>query len=255
MHWHARLFIDKLQLDPHVPKQVLLCPFHVDSGKSLSVDLDKGVWYCHGGCDEPKGGGVVEFMIKWWWLTEKQRVPKRDAKLRVRKLLTHGFSFQSAQQLSRELLVQDLRRFTPRAGYRYASRLHARQSVIDQIHASCQGTPPPPTDWRWPALEALYKELTWFATAADVCAQGRITSELVGVYQDAQQRDLWNSIREQERDALLAEERAERRRREQERSSRPVARTPVRQTVRQPCRELPSETIPRTPATIRTPIR
>jgi CHC2 zinc finger len=43
-------------------QQMVICPFHPDAEPSLHLDLDKGVWYCHG-CGE--GGGVVAFYQKF----------------------------------------------------------------------------------------------------------------------------------------------------------------------------------------------
>ena len=40
---------------------MVVCPFHPDAEPSLSLDLDQGVWYCHG-CQT--GGGVVVFYMK-----------------------------------------------------------------------------------------------------------------------------------------------------------------------------------------------
>ena len=37
------------------------CPFHDDARKSLSLDFDKGCWYCHAGCGN---GGIVAFEEK-----------------------------------------------------------------------------------------------------------------------------------------------------------------------------------------------
>ncbi len=48
------------------------CPFHDDSAPSLSVNLDKGLWYCHGaGCN--KGGDAFH------WVMETERCSFRDA--------------------------------------------------------------------------------------------------------------------------------------------------------------------------------
>ncbi|MFN3994936.1 MAG: CHC2 zinc finger domain-containing protein, partial [bacterium] len=38
-----------------------LCPFHSDSNPSLSVDLERGLWYCFG-CN--KGGDVFNFVME-----------------------------------------------------------------------------------------------------------------------------------------------------------------------------------------------
>lgn len=35
------------------------CPFHPDRGPSLSLDLARGLWRCHGACQ--RGGGLRDF--------------------------------------------------------------------------------------------------------------------------------------------------------------------------------------------------
>lgn len=37
-----------------------LCPFHAEKTPSFAVDIDKGLWYCHGSCH--KGGDVFSFI-------------------------------------------------------------------------------------------------------------------------------------------------------------------------------------------------
>ncbi len=41
-----------------------LCPFHNDTTPSLTVDTAKGLWFCHGGCSEPKGGDLFTAIEK-----------------------------------------------------------------------------------------------------------------------------------------------------------------------------------------------
>lgn len=39
------------------------CPFHDDRKPSMSLNLDEGIWNCHGPCDE--GGGLLDFERKF----------------------------------------------------------------------------------------------------------------------------------------------------------------------------------------------
>jgi CHC2 zinc finger/Toprim-like len=56
------IFFEALKLPKTVTGQLMVvCPFHPDAKPSLSLDLDQGVWYCHG-CQT--GGGVVVFYMK-----------------------------------------------------------------------------------------------------------------------------------------------------------------------------------------------
>lgn len=59
----------------------LFCPFHPDSGtRSFSVNLDKGVFFCHGGCTQPKGGNHITFLMK------RFNIPRAEALRRVIQL-------------------------------------------------------------------------------------------------------------------------------------------------------------------------
>jgi DNA primase len=57
------LFIETLKLPPTVRGALkVCCPFHPDANPSLSLDLDRGMWFCHA-CRI--GGGPAEFYVKW----------------------------------------------------------------------------------------------------------------------------------------------------------------------------------------------
>lgn len=103
----GRLIAEKLKMSDHTGQHVVLCPFHRDSDKSFSLDLDKGVFFCHGGCDEPKGGGVVEFLVKWAKIVDQKPITKREAQ----RQLHRTFSVPNAKTLLREALIDDLRIF------------------------------------------------------------------------------------------------------------------------------------------------
>lgn len=103
----GRLIAEKLKMGERTGQHVVLCPFHSDNDKSFSLDLDKGVFFCHGGCDEPKGGGVVEFLVKWAKVVDKKKITKNEA----RRQLHRSFSLPNAKELLREALMDDLRAF------------------------------------------------------------------------------------------------------------------------------------------------
>lgn len=50
----------------HLKNKMGKCPFHDDKNPSLSVDVEKGVWFCHAGCG---GGGVIEFLARYLGVT------------------------------------------------------------------------------------------------------------------------------------------------------------------------------------------
>lgn len=48
------------------PRALGLCPFHPDEHPSLSIDLERGLWFCHS-CGE--GGDIVRFIMLQQGLT------------------------------------------------------------------------------------------------------------------------------------------------------------------------------------------
>src|ERR1044072_1151569 len=43
----------------HRGEMEMYCPVHPDSRRSASINLERGVWFCHAGC----GGGVVGQLV------------------------------------------------------------------------------------------------------------------------------------------------------------------------------------------------
>ena len=58
-------------LKPDVEQQKVLCPFHDDTNASLSINLEKGVYFCHG-CD--KKGDIYK------WYMEQHNCSFKEAK-------------------------------------------------------------------------------------------------------------------------------------------------------------------------------
>lgn len=84
---YPEVFRHYLNLNPAVVGKVMLnCPFHADDTPSFSLDLDKGVFYCHGGCSEPKGGGPIRFIRKWKKIREGVTMSVASAKSTAEKL-------------------------------------------------------------------------------------------------------------------------------------------------------------------------
>lgn len=49
-------------LVPKTKKPSIKCPFHKDGNPSFSIDIEKGVWFCHAGCG---GGSVIDLLAKF----------------------------------------------------------------------------------------------------------------------------------------------------------------------------------------------
>jgi DNA primase len=58
---HNAFFFEALRIRPTTGHIKAICPFHPDVNPSLSLDLDRGLWYCHA-CAE--GGNVAKFYVK-----------------------------------------------------------------------------------------------------------------------------------------------------------------------------------------------
>lgn len=229
---NARIFAERLKLPLDGGSHVVYCPFHADSGtRSFSVDLSKGLFFCHGGCDEPKGGGALEFLIRWAKLIEKKTLTRAEAA----RMLRRTFVIPNAKMLMREYMLEELLLFKDIMQMSASTHVREIEHVIAQIHASCGGVAPEPKNWKWLGLEALYKRRTLFEWCFDVCMTVRHntpTEDLVSVYRMAQERGWWSAA-----DATVARALAERNKRHirlsrMQRARKPahVPRTPVMPT-------------------------
>jgi len=73
----APLYREKLKLSATARGQrMVICPFHVDGNPSLSLDLDKAIFFCHG-CHV--GGSPIDFYMHWKTRIEHQTITRADA--------------------------------------------------------------------------------------------------------------------------------------------------------------------------------
>lgn len=153
MNDNARVFLERLPLDLHQTKQVITCPFHIDTGASFSVDLDRALFYCFGGCDEPKGGGALMFLIKWARVKDGREISRQEARNQLRSVRR----VPDAQTLRREQQREELDLFREYATPRLCGELRAIEqaiSDIDWLHAREMIS----EDETWDHLEILYRE-------------------------------------------------------------------------------------------------
>lgn len=237
---YARVFLDRLKLRPTETHFKIVCPFHLDSDPSMSIDLDRGVFYCHGGCPEPKGGGPVEFVRRWAKIKLGRDMSYDEARgevhAAVRKL--------EWQHYLRERKFDEIALFADdivRTGLFVEGARHHEQ-LIARVNQRCQGLPEEERhDWVWDALDALHHEVRWFDEAHAICVDTRprneVTPALIRVYNEAKRRKLWNHGEAQTRALLRAQDRASRKKAEEE-----------------ACRDA-VQRIPRTPVTLDSPTR
>ena len=64
------------------------CPFHSDKDPSMTIDENKGYFFCHGACNS--GGDVIEFVEKIEGCTFKQALEKLSSGLVTTKVISKG---------------------------------------------------------------------------------------------------------------------------------------------------------------------
>jgi hypothetical protein len=175
----GRLIAEKLKMSDTTGQHVVLCPFHGDSGNSLSLDLDKGVFYCHGGCDEPKGGGIVEFLVKWSRIVDQKPITKQDA----RRQLHRTFSVPNAKTLLREQAEENLRLFAFYMPHLLGDMLRDFDREIALIN-EMWGAWPVSNARKWSRLEEIHKLRSLYEWGWETClaASKHSTDELAAAY-------------------------------------------------------------------------
>lgn len=238
MGWGAKVFIERLRLRGRRGRVSVTCPFHVDSQPSLSVDLDRDVFYCHGGCSEPKGGGPVEFVIKWAAIKEGKTLTWNDARRQVER----GIKVVDAATLRRELMIEALELFAESRVGHYANACRALDNMIQSVSSRA--------NVEWDALALLYEERSWYEWAFAICVATdarHLPPELPLVYRTAKLRDEWT----------FADEHAARALREQRDRARALAGVHVieRKASEASCREsLSTSSVTRVPIPRRQPV-
>ncbi len=86
---YPEVFRHFLNLQPSAHGNIVIhCPFHPDDTPSFSLDLNRGLFYCHGGgCPDPKGGGVITFVKKWRKIRDGQEVTSADVRREVEEIM------------------------------------------------------------------------------------------------------------------------------------------------------------------------
>lgn len=216
----GRLIAEKLNTT-ETGSFVAFCPFHPNTDTAaLSVDLDKGVFYCFGGCREPKGGGVVDFLMKWARIVDKKPMTKAQA----RKLLHKSFVLPSAKELLAQHRKENLKVFAYYYPYFGAPVLRQIEEEIALITEMWLGWPVSPKI-KWARLAELYshRDIYEFALEECVASSKKHSDHLSLAYQTIKGLGLWDDST-----ALMAWQRRSRRLAHARRKSdAPILRTPV----------------------------
>lgn len=188
----GRLIAEKLKLSDTTGSHVVLCPFHHNTETpSFSVDLTRGIWFCHSACDEPKGGGVVEFLVKWAKIVDQKPITKREAQ----RQLHRSFSVPNAKTLLREAAEENLRLFAFYVPHFLGDLLREFDREITLIN-EMWGAWPVSNARKWSRVEEINKLRAVYEWVFDVClaASKHSTDELAAAYTLFTSMGLWDSF-------------------------------------------------------------
>ncbi len=189
--WNARVFVERLGLNPYERHVNIPCPFHPDSRPSMSIDLDKGVYYCHGACEEPRGGGAIRFLMRWARFVLKKPITESEARRQLRRVVV----LPDAKTLARELLRKELFLFVEYAASKFADRCKMIRRAIDDVDAYVADHPYERHDTEiWDMLVRCHRELQWCEHAFVACNESTHTlrSDVIAIFLECKRRDWWN---------------------------------------------------------------
>jgi len=239
-HLNARIFIERLHLDPSSAHHVVPCPFHDDHDASFSVDLEKGVFYCFGGCREPKGGGALGFVVKWAKVKDGRTITRQEASALLRRVIPA----RSAQSFRREIVRAEILMFARVMAPVYADRVYAIEKKIQRLDAlvAQMGGRLSSKDSLWSLYTDLYTQRSAAEWQWSVCqtARGQTSPLLAQLFRDAKANGDWHV-------GMVATAHANR---EQVTRSRKL----MMRRENDECR-LEPQSLTRTPIPVRTPIR
>lgn len=216
----------------------------------MSIDLDKAVYFCHGGCDEPRGGGPIEFITRWAKVKEQRDISREEA----RGELIRAFKTKDAKTAAREMELDNVALFADDAVRTGLFVVCARyfERMVEHVNALCIGLPTREEhDWVWTALDDFHTQIRFYddahAVCVAACAHG-VTPEAVSLYKDATQKRLWHPLEAAERASWRTQE--EQCRPADDAPTPKIPRTPVSLSDLPPTSPFDSRTRPP-----RTPVR
>jgi hypothetical protein len=184
--WDSDIYVTLLNLNPRQNKHVLPCPFHVDSDPSLSVDLQKAVHFCHGGCKEPKGGGPVAFLKRWERIKNGKEITSQEAARRLRST----FKIPDARKILREAMLAEVQRF---ADHIVLIGAGARREFDRCLAALTErGRLRPLSETEWDDLAFFHRERQWWDERWYACHGVRNITLLARYFKEAREIGLWS---------------------------------------------------------------
>jgi len=183
MKFSARPFVDLLKLDPTIDVHSRPCPFHPDTRPSMSINLAKSVFFCHGGCGEPRGGGPAQFLFKWAKYVDKKPITMSEAYARVRGDVRVT---KDAQTQLREHREREVRLFLDYAAPILAERCKTLERLIASVNDFCNEWPKQidapiglSNETAWDLLARLHQELQRVEHIFSLVNPRKVTPEIV----------------------------------------------------------------------------
>lgn len=245
----ARIYIEKLKLNPSQSVHNIFCPFHSDEQTpSMSINLDKAVHYCHGACANPKGGGPLQFLLKWARYVDKKPIMPIQARAQLRS----AQRLVDAQTFARDQQRKEVMLFVHFILPRLANRAKFVERAISDLDAYAAAWPKCVDDEVWDLLAICHRELDWTDRAFQTCLASLhgLTPTTIGpallVFAECQRRGWWNPVL-----AMQLEDAQQR----QRRLSRPVEDSTCRVSPSRLSPTLKSLKVTRQPIPRRSPIR
>jgi len=197
----------------------------------MSIDLVKAVHYCHGACDEPRGGGPANFLVKWARVHEGRRLTKSEAQRELRR----AFSLPTAAELKIELKRKEVQLFAWDMPRELAGWAKLIERAIDDVNAYCADYPKERNDDEiWDMLALLQRERWWADYAFAVCVRStrKLRVETFAIWQECRRRAWWTQEIELHAQTLFDMHERERLLRRQYEENLPCPESPSTTTMR-----------------------
>jgi hypothetical protein len=229
MKFSARVFVEKFHLNEHQAIHHVMCPFHPDHQPSLAIDLNRAQFFCHStACSLPRGGGPLQFVLKWARYVDQKPITMSEARSQVR----NAFRLTDARTFLREQTMKEVQHFIAYAAPRFADYGKRLDRAIADLDDYCADYPKQIDDEMWSMLTTLLVERQWADHAFAVLNRRRVKPNVFPILAECKRRGWWDmgvdviemEIAEQQRRARWLA-------RQLEESCRPASPSPTKQPV------------------------
>lgn len=185
LKFESDIFVQLLKLNPRQKKHVIPCCFHPDTDPSLAIDLSRALWYCHGACTAPRGGGPVSFLIRW----ERIKNGITLTPVEARRRLSCSFKIPNAREAALQARLAEIQRFADLVVREGADILRSLDRSLAALTAAVDARLP--TDQEWDALAVLHDERQFWDELWTACHQSQDPLSLERHFTHACKAGLW----------------------------------------------------------------